>query len=121
MVIVDDNDGVRNALARLLRERGWRVREAGSAEEAYALCRQAVPDVAVIDLEMPGAGGLALLAWIDRSWPWVWRVLVTSHHVARPPAERYLQKPVNPQELLDLLARLSGAGRPNIGRPAAVK
>jgi DNA-binding NarL/FixJ family response regulator len=60
IVIADDHVLFRQGLAALLREQpGWSVvGEAGSGEEAVALVRSLKPDIAVIDVEMPGIGGI---------------------------------------------------------------
>jgi DNA-binding NarL/FixJ family response regulator len=60
IVIADDHVLFRQGLAALLREQpGWSVvGEAGSGEEAVALVRSMKPDIAVIDVEMPGIGGI---------------------------------------------------------------
>ena len=60
LIIVDDHVLFRQGLAALLKEQpGWMVvGEAGSGDEAIALATTLKPDVAVIDVEMPGIGGI---------------------------------------------------------------
>jgi DNA-binding NarL/FixJ family response regulator len=60
IVIADDHVLFRQGLAALLREQpGWSVvGEAGSGEEAVALVAALKPDVAVLDVEMAGIGGI---------------------------------------------------------------
>lgn len=60
LVIVDDHVLFRQGLAALLKEQpGWTVvGEAGSGEEAIALAATLQPDVVLIDVEMPGIGGI---------------------------------------------------------------
>ena len=60
IIIADDHRIFRQGLFALLRERsGWEVvGEAGSGEEALQLASALKPDVAVIDVEMPGIGGV---------------------------------------------------------------
>lgn len=60
IVIVDDHVLFRQGLAALLRERpGWTVvGEAGGGDEAIALATTLKPDVVLIDVEMPGIGGI---------------------------------------------------------------
>src|SRR5688572_12650416 len=58
LAIVDDDEGVRTALRRLLRSIGYQVRVFASAEE-YELS-DAAPDCLIVDLRMPGLNGLEL-------------------------------------------------------------
>ena len=59
LLLVDDDDGVAAAVARLFEREGWRVQRARSGTEAVALARGAGPfDAAVVDLVLPGVGGL---------------------------------------------------------------
>ena len=59
LLLVDDDDGVAAAMARLFEREGWRVQRARSGTEAAALARGAGPfDAAVVDLVLPGVGGL---------------------------------------------------------------
>jgi two-component system, NarL family, nitrate/nitrite response regulator NarL len=63
VLIADDHPLYRDGVARTLRETGRFavVGEAGSADEALHLARRERPDIALVDLSMPG-GGLAALA-----------------------------------------------------------
>ncbi|MFT3766463.1 MAG: ATP-binding protein [Minicystis sp.] len=61
VLLVDDDDDTREVLVTALRERGAEVSSAGSAEEAMVAIVQAVPDVLVSDLAMPGEDGITLL------------------------------------------------------------
>lgn len=63
VVIADDEPLVRAALRELLAAGGLDVvAEAASAEEAVAACRRHAPDVAVLDVRMPGEGPTASAA-----------------------------------------------------------
>ena len=61
LLLVDDSIPFRERLARAFRERGYLVRTAGDYHEAIALARQEPPDLAVVDLRMPGPSGLNLV------------------------------------------------------------
>lgn len=58
--LVDDDDNMRSALCRMLRRAGYRVEGYGSAERFLDAYRPPLPAVLVLDLKMPGIGGLAL-------------------------------------------------------------
>ena len=115
ILLVDDDVTLRERLARALRERGFDVRTAGSADEAMEQTRADSPEMAVIDLRMPGKSGLELLREMREHDP-ATRILVltgygsiaTAVEATKLGAEGYLPKPVDADELLAAFAR-SGA------------
>jgi PAS domain S-box-containing protein len=61
LLIVDDEDDARMLVATVLKKAGASVRTAGSAKEALALIKTAVPDVMISDIGMPVEDGYALI------------------------------------------------------------
>lgn len=61
LLVVDDDEGVRGLLSRLLRVTGHTVAEAGSAEEAAELLEHSTPDLILLDLQLPGKSGQEFL------------------------------------------------------------
>ncbi|MBN2706289.1 MAG: sigma-54-dependent Fis family transcriptional regulator [Deltaproteobacteria bacterium] len=61
MVLVDDNLELLESLELYFREKGYRVGTAGAGEAGLELIEQARPRVAIVDLRLPGIGGLDLL------------------------------------------------------------
>jgi CheY-like chemotaxis protein len=61
VLVVDDEEGIRNVLRRHLAQLGYRVATAASGEEALALAERLEPAVIVTDVHMPGMDGHALL------------------------------------------------------------
>lgn len=61
LLVVDDDEGVRGLLARLLRVTGHSVAEAGSAEEASEILERSAPDLILLDLQLPGKSGQEFL------------------------------------------------------------
>ncbi|HTP25768.1 MAG TPA: response regulator [Anaeromyxobacteraceae bacterium] len=115
ILLVDDDLTLRERLARALRERGFYVRTAGNADEAMEQVRTDSPEMAVLDLRMPGRSGLDLLREMREHDP-VTRILVltgygsiaTAVEATKLGAEGYLPKPVDADELLSAFAK-SGA------------
>ncbi len=64
LLLVEDDQLILRTLARGLREAGYRVSEAESAEEAMSLCADIRPDLAVLDVRMRGLSGLELGRWL---------------------------------------------------------
>ncbi|MGH2706596.1 MAG: response regulator [Actinomycetota bacterium] len=60
VLIVDDHKLFAEAIRALLEEQGMEVWVAGGAEEALAAVRSQRPDLALVDLNMPGVGGMEL-------------------------------------------------------------
>ncbi|HEX8915346.1 MAG TPA: response regulator [Humisphaera sp.] len=64
VLVVDDHPAIRAALARLLSLSGYNVRSASSGPEAIDAVRRLAPEVAILDVMMPGMCGLEVLAAI---------------------------------------------------------
>ncbi|MBB2909753.1 DNA-binding NarL/FixJ family response regulator [Streptosporangium becharense] len=79
VLVVDDHPGFRAGLRTLLSTaEGIEVRdEAGSGEQALALVGSAQPDVVLMDLAMPGMGGIAAIEHLARDHPHI-KVIVLS-------------------------------------------
>ncbi len=122
VVAVDDEPDGREVIRRLLSDCGATVRTAGSAAEAVALIRAAVPTVLVSDIGMPGEDGYALIRRVrDLPGPAgaVPAAALTAYARAADRVkaleagfQMHLSKPVDPAELVvtvAALARLAGA------------
>jgi DNA-binding NarL/FixJ family response regulator len=81
VMLVDDHAVVREGYRRLLEREGDMsvVAEAGDAPSAYQLYKSAAPDVVVMDISMPGRGGIDLVKQL-RQWDPRTRVLMFSMH-----------------------------------------
>lgn len=81
LVIADDHELARSGLrAMLIGQRGLElVGEATGGREAQELCRQLKPDLALIDVVMPGQDGLATCRAIKQESPATSVILVTMH------------------------------------------
>ncbi|MBK8101575.1 MAG: response regulator [Planctomycetes bacterium] len=116
-LLVDDEPGIREGLAMLLRRRGHEVHTAADVAGGLTALRERQPDVVITDWRLPDGDAAAIVA--GSSCP----VLVASGHpdeVGRHAALRQvLTKPVAPARLLHLLDELA-AERPVVpSRPAA--
>jgi len=120
---VEDEARVREAVARDLREAGFQVAEAASAEAALAAAQEVAtasgpPAVVVTGLHLgPDLDGLALGAEVLRRWPDIGVVYMTCRPDALDgrllgPREHYIVKPVAPETLLHAVRRLMPAWAP---------
>lgn len=61
LLVVEDNETIRGALAILLEESGYRVMQAGLGEEAFRITTEHLPDLILMDLGLPDVGGLEII------------------------------------------------------------
>lgn len=115
MLLVDDEETFRHRLAQALTRRGFIVREAGDFEAAMAILGDWRPDLALIDLRMPGRSGLELLAEVKRSQPAIRIVVLTGYgsiatasQAIKLGAINYLPKPADVDEILQAFAEDGG-------------
>jgi DNA-binding NarL/FixJ family response regulator len=119
ILIVDDHAVVREGLLRILGStgRGWTVDEAGSGFQALEWLRRHPVDLAVVDLSMPGMGGIDLIRRIRSEYP-ATRVLVLSMHAEEQYALRafkagaagYVTKDRASAELVDAVIKVADGG-----------
>lgn len=115
IAIVEDEQSVRTALARLLRALGLQTRSFPSCTAFLHPFAHRRPDCMILDLHMPGMSGLELLREIDARGARVPTIIITAHD--EPDARRrcleagavaYLRKPFDHQALLDAIALALG-------------
>ena len=109
--VVDDDQSVRESLARLIRSVGFNVQVFGSAEEFLSARDRRRADCLILDIRMPGMNGLELqsaLSETDRQLP---VIFITAHgsdiavrtRALRGGAVDYLLKPLQEEEVLKAL------------------
>jgi DNA-binding NtrC family response regulator len=118
VLVVDDEQGFVEALARRLDKRGFRVATATSGQGALdALAEEGAThtDVVVLDVKMPGMDGLETLAAIKDTHPLIEVIMLTGHATVESAIEGmkrgafdYLMKPC---EMDTLIAKLGQAGQ----------
>ena len=123
-LVIDDEPDQTTYLSTLLEDRGWIARKANSADDGLALAREEVPDVVLLDVMMPERGGLSTLIALrkDPRTKSVPVVLVTGiqdtlTHDFRSFLDRfkkhhpdaYIEKPVDPERLMETLEEVCGA------------
>ena len=112
MLLVDDDERLRERLAQALVKRGYAVRTAGNYDEALRVAREVSPEYAVVDLRMPGPSGLELLRALKEIDPETRVVVLTGYgsiattiDAMRLGAVYYVQKPADADEILAAFAR----------------
>ncbi len=120
LLLVDDHELVREGLRRILAEAPGMevVGEASSGEEAIDLARSLKPDVVIMDVSMPGIGGLETTRRLSHIDPDI-KVIVVTVHVDEPYPTRlleagaagYLTKSCAVDEIIDAIKAVSRGGR----------
>lgn len=112
ILIADDHEVVRDGLRLLLEDEAEFevVGEAGNGAEAVRLAGEVRPQVVLMDLRMPGQGGLDALEQIRTQWPEIAVVILTTYNEddlmgrgLRAGARGYLLKDTKRQTLFDTL------------------
>ncbi len=125
IIIVDDDAIVRDTLNIVLTRAGHRVREFGEAESAMMSYRADPADLVLVDIFMPGMGGIEFIRRLLREFPGT-KVIAMSgqrRHGAPDPlatakglgATQSLRKPFSPPELLQVVDQVLGV-RPRRSR-----
>ena len=119
ILVVDDHEIMREGLERILLDanEGWRTVTAGSGFDALQVLRREPIDLAIVDLAMPGMGGLELIKRIRADHPQV-AVLVLSMFAQeqyalrafRAGAKGYVTKDVAGRELVQAVRKLAAGG-----------
>lgn len=107
ILLVDDEDFFRGRLKRAFVNRGFSVFEAADYNEAVAEIEENSPDMAVVDLRMPGKSGLEVVREAKRMHPDISIVVLTGYgsiatatEAIKLGATSYLPKPADVDEIL---------------------
>ena len=117
ILLVEDDAGIRQGIADFLALEGYAVDAVRNGEEALAYLRSGLPALLVVDLVMPVMNGPQLLARLREEnlaagVPVAIMTAAMPVASALPPADAYLSKPFDLDELLAVVAR-------HMGPPAA--
>lgn len=120
VLLADDENMIRSALVALLRLEDDLevVAEAASGDEALAMARLHRPDVAVLDLQLPGRDGITIAETLRDELPHCASIIVTSHgrpgHLKRALGagiRGFLPKSANARILSDVIRTANRGGR----------
>jgi DNA-binding NtrC family response regulator len=111
ILLVEDNQLSRNALAATLRLHGYDVVEAANGSEALALLNARDFKLVITDVEMPVVSGLALGSYAQARWPYLPVLVISgrrfSDYVGKLTfATDFLQKPIDSATLIVTVQRL---------------
>lgn len=123
VLLVDDEEEFVATLAERLKLRGIEASIATNGEEALKRIDTDRPQLVLLDLLMPGLGGLAVLDEIRKTDPQIKVILLTGRGSAQEDDERipqgasdYLIKPVNIDELIQKMRQALDSPKPGSSR-----
>lgn len=114
ILVADDSRAVRTVVSRTLTKADYDVSLARDGEEAVLLAQNDLPDLAILDIQMPGMDGYAACQRIldltgpESKIPIVFLTKETANHLHTLGSElgAYLPKPVSDEMLLSTICRL---------------
>jgi DNA-binding response OmpR family regulator len=112
ILIVEDEAKIRANLEKMLEQEEYQVVSVGSGEAALERIAIQTFDLALLDLKLPGIGGIEVLTALRKQSPETVVVILTAHasldtavEALRQGAHDYLFKPCKPAELLESIRR----------------
>ena len=118
VLIVDDDDSLRTSFEKLLLSEGYNALIAANGMEGIELVKQSRPDLAIIDMKMPGMGGLALFQRLKEEHALMPVIVMTAFGTTETAIEAmkmgafdYVLKPFDITSLLQNIAEAVQAGR----------
>ena len=128
ILIVDDDDSVRELLEFIIKKEGFRIEKAADGEEALNKARSANPDLILLDLMLPKFGGFEILRELQSDeTSGIPIVVITGRYTDRstsdmikqePNVRDFIEKPVKPQILTALVHKLLKT-QPALRKPGA--
>src|SRR4051812_45424430 len=79
VLIIDDEEKLRNLLARLLKLEGYVITEAGSLKAAYKAIDTEEPDIILCDVKLPDGNGLDFITEVKKKHPLIEIILLTAY------------------------------------------
>ena len=114
VLIIDDEERIRNILKAILAEEGYEVQTAKDGIEGLRLSQALIPEVVIVDLQMPKMDGIETIVRIRESVPDAVPIILTAHgsiesavQAIKQGAYDYLTKPFDNEQLL-LVVRRAG-------------
>ncbi|MFZ2197799.1 MAG: sigma-54 dependent transcriptional regulator [Thermodesulfovibrionales bacterium] len=112
VMIVDDEEGIRETLSGILEDEGYESITASSGEEAVKKAKEITPDVVLLDVWLPGMDGLATLQELKGAHPSVPVIIISGHanieiavKATRMGAYDLLEKPLSIEKVLLAVVR----------------
>jgi DNA-binding NtrC family response regulator len=127
ILVVDDEESMRHYLTKTLARQGYEVVAARDGPEALEIAQRRPPDVAMVDVRMPGMDGVAVMRSLRASMPRLPVVLMTGYATVQDAlaamkqgATDYVTKPFRVDAVCATVAKALGRS-PQEDRPRTVR
>ena len=118
ILLVDDDELIRDSLSLAFKNRGCHLSAHESAEEALKLLRSEQFDIIISDFKLPGIDGLTFLKSVARSAPQAISILITAYReneivseALRNGVHDFIEKPFSPRKLISTVHHLTAQRR----------
>jgi two-component system, sensor histidine kinase and response regulator len=125
VIIIDDEESMRDSCTMILKKDGFETITADNGEEGLQKIKELHPDIALVDLKMPGISGLNVLERIQSIDPHILPIVITGYATVESAVEAmkkgaydFLPKPFTPEELRVIIRR--GLEKIKLAREAEV-
>ncbi len=112
ILILDDEEGIRQEIGEFLRSSGFAVEEAAEAQAAFRILEKHPVDIAILDIRLPGMSGLEVLRELRKLHPEVEVIMISGHgdmdsviEALRHGAADYLKKPFLMRDVLGAIEK----------------
>jgi DNA-binding NtrC family response regulator len=112
VLMVDDEEEFASTVSERLQLRGYDIKAVFRAEDGLKEVKPGYPDVALLDLKMPGMDGLTLLRNIKKIDPSIEVIMLTGHGALKESSEGlesgafdYIMKPIDIDNLIDKIGK----------------
>jgi DNA-binding NtrC family response regulator len=113
ILVVDDEKNIRLTLSEVLRDIGFQVDTAADGEEALAMLEEDAYWLMLLDLKMPGLGGMDVLRRVRSVQPEIRVLIITAHGTVESAVEAmklgavdFLPKPFSPQQIRAVVGKM---------------
>jgi len=110
ILMIDDDETIRKAIATVLKEKGYIVDTAESGQVAVRKSETEIYDLALIDIRLPDMDGVQLLTAMKETAPKMVKIIITGYpslqnavEAVNKGADGYIVKPVKMDELLTMI------------------
>ena len=107
ILVIDDDEGIRESLATVLKEEGYVVDVAENGQEAIRKSKESYYNLALVDLRLPDMDGTRLLTEMKETVPHLIKIIITGYpslenaiEAANRGADAYMTKPYIMEDLL---------------------
>jgi len=109
-LVVDDDENICKTLSLILESRGYKVDVAYSGEKAIEKSKAKAYNIALLDIVLPDIQGTKLLKKLRETTPKMIKIMVTGYpklenaiEALNYNADAYMTKPVNPENLIEVI------------------